>query len=150
MLKLHLILSLTYITFTISLLPNLDYSTTEPYVEFDWLDEDKKKLTIGFKDGYPSAEIKCCLYNGTNLCESNNKCTKGTKSLTCEFEGDKCKADGDNPAVKYYYALYCDDTNCAEDKVSNLGNYDVEVTVAVLNSGFIKVWLTFIFCLLVF
>ena len=88
MLKLHLILSLTYITFTISLLPNLDYSTTEPYVEFDWLDEDKKKLTIGFKQD-PSADVNCCLYNGTNSCVT--KCTKGTKSLSCEFEGDKCK-----------------------------------------------------------
>ena len=150
MLKLHLILSLTYITFTISLLQDLEYSTTEPYVEFDWLDEDKKKLTIGFKVN-PSADIKCCLYNGTNLCESNNKCTKGTKSLTCEFEGDKCKADGDNPAVKYYYRLYCHDTKCSEAQASTLSDVeDAEVTVAVLNSGFIKVWLTFIFCLLVF
>ena len=148
MLKLHLILLLTYITFTKSAVDELK---TEPYVEFDWLDEDKKSLSVTFDS--TSHAGTCCLYNGTKLCVSSSTCTNSNNdlTLTCEFEGDKCKADGDNPGVKYYYSLYCDDTNC-EKKVSDfdssIGN--VEVTVAVLNSGFIKVWLTFIFCLLVF
>ena len=149
MLKLHLILSLTLITLSISALDVNDLKT-EPYVEFDWLDEDKKSLTVEFNTA-PNADITCCLYNGTKLCPST--CSLATKTLTCEIEGDKCKADGDNPAVKYYYSLYCEDTldKCSDAKANTLGNSeDVKVTVAVLNSGFIKVWLTFIFCLLVF
>ena len=47
MLTLHLILSLTYITLTISTIANLDKMTTESYIEFDWFDEDKKSLKIG-------------------------------------------------------------------------------------------------------
>ena len=150
MLKLHLILSLTYITFTKSAVDELK---TEPYVEFDWLDEDKKSLSVTFDSTSPAGT--CCLYNGTKLCVSSSTCTKSNNdlTLTCEFEGDKCKADGDNPAVKYYYSLYCEDTldKCSDAKANTLGNSeDVKVTVAVLNSGFIKVWLTFIFSLFVF
>ena len=148
MLKLHLILSLTLITLSIQL--DVNELKTEPYVEFDWLDEDKKSLSVEFYS--PPSVGTCCLYNGTQLCVAAS-CNPATNTLTCEFEGDKCKADGDNPGVKYYYRLFCDDTNCATGKESNLkeeGNEDVYVTVAVLNSGFIKVWFTFIFCLLVF
>ena len=145
MLKLHLILSLTLITLSISALDVNDLKT-EPYVEFDWLDEDKKSLTVEFNTA-PVSTITCCLYNGTKLCTPT--CNLATKTLTCEFEGDKCKADGDNPAVKYYYRLYCDDTKCSAPSTLTSAE-DAEVTVAVLNSGFIKVWLTFIFCLLVF
>ena len=148
MLKLHLILLLTYITFTKSAVDELK---TEPYVEFDWLDEDKKSLTVTFDS--TSHAGTCCLYNGTKLCVSSSTCTNSNNdlTLTCEFEGDKCKADGDNPAVKYYYRLYCDNDKCSDSKASTLTTAeDAEVTVAVLNSGFIKVWLTFIFCLLVF
>ena len=142
MLKLHLILLLTYITFTKS----VDKLKTEPYVEFDWLDEDKKSLTVTFKTTTTVPQL-CCLYNGTHLCVPT--CDPGTNSISCEFEGEKCKADGDNPAVKYYYRLYCDDTKCSDPSTLTTAE-DAEVTVAVLNSGFIKVWLTFIFCLLVF
>ena len=98
------LITLILITFTTS---QVDFAHTEPYVEFDWLDEDKKSLTIEFTSDITGNNYNCYLYNGTKYCPGTGKCTEAARVITCEFEGDKCKADGDNPATKYYYQVIC-------------------------------------------
>ena len=140
-----LLITLILITFTTSTLPNVDYAHTEPYVEFDWIDEDKKSLKIEFEDALPNNDYYCYLYNNTKFCPGTGKCTKEPRVITCEFEGDKCKADGDNPATKYYYKVLCSNSPLA-DLAAVSAAYtaspstllDPQITVAVKGGSFIK------------
>ncbi len=135
-----LLITLILITFTSQ---GLDYAHTEPYVEFDWLDEDKKSLTIEF-DSDISVDYYCYLYNNSNYCPATGKCDKTLpRVLTCEFEGDKCKADGDNPATKFYYKVLC--SNTAMTKLDDISSAvtagtigDPQITVAVKGGSYIK------------
>ena len=137
-----LLITLILITFTSQ---GLDYAHTEPYVEFDWLDEDKKSLTIEF-DSDISVDYYCYLYNNSNYCPATGKCDKTLpRVITCEYEGDKCKADGDNPATKYYYKVLCSTTALA-DLAAVTAAYTAspspilnpQITVAVKGGSFIK------------
>ena len=121
----------------------LDFATTEPYYDFNWIDEDKYTITMNFKSTATIANEKCCLYNGTVLCISS--CTASDKKLTCEFIGNECKADSDNPSTKYYHALLCgvcESTNTAAQlsaaysSTSQVNN--PEITVAVSGNNYIK------------
>ncbi len=135
-----LLITLILITFTSQ---GLDYAHTEPYVEFDWLDEDKKSLTIEF-DSDISVDYYCYLYNNSNYCPATGKCDKTLpRVLTCEFEGDKCKADGDNTATKFYYKVLC--SNTAMTKLDDISSAvtagtigDPQITVAVKGGSYIK------------
>ena len=89
------------------------------------------------------ANETCCLYNGTCLCTSD--CTANGKQLTCEFTGNDCKADSDNPSTKYYHALLCgvcESTNTAAQlsaaysSTSQVNN--PEITVVVSGNNYIK------------
>ena len=130
----------------------VDYFRTEPYYSFDWLDEDKQSFTIQYSDNSNLPNF-CYLYNNSRLCKpecgdpSNN-------AITCELAGDSCKADGDNPAYKYYYAVYCDknhasNTNYTKNASPEQIHYyivnttsgpsgDVGVTIAVCSGSFLK------------
>ena len=141
-----LLITLILITFTTSTLPNVDYAHTEPYVEFDWIDEDKKSLKIEFEDALPNNDYYCYLYNNSNYCPGTGKCGKTPRTITCEYEGDKCKADGDNPATKYYYQVVCSE-NTELKKIEEVNsaiytspeNYiQPEITVAVKGGSYIK------------
>lgn len=128
---------------------NLDYSSTEPYVEFDWLDDDKKSLKLNFKSSYSPIAETCCLYNGTILCKTS--CSLSGKEMTCEFEGKQCKADKDNPSTKYYHQLLCgtacdSNTNAAS---AASGSLDPQVSVAVMNEKYIKYSMILLLSLLV-
>ena len=136
-----LLITLILITFTTSTLPNVDYAHTEPYVEFDWIDEDKKSLKIEFEDALPNNDYYCYLYNNTKFCPGTGKCTKEARVITCEFEGDKCKADGDNPATKYYYEVLCGISTYADftayEGATN-DRFKPQITVAVKGASYIK------------
>ena len=137
-----LLITLILISFTSQA---FDYKNTEPYVEFDWLDEDKKSLKIEF-DSDVSGDYYCYLYNNTNYCPGTSKCEKTLpRVITCEYEGDKCKADGDNPATKYYYKVLCSNTALADlaavsaaYTASPTTLMDPQITVAVKGGSFIK------------
>ena len=121
----------------------INWSKTEPYVTFDWIDDDKKSLTIVNGD---KSYSDCLLYNGTDICKG--KCKPEAKTLTCNFEGKNCKADSDNPTYKYYYTTYCKEGKISDtDAISNLK--DVGVTVGVCNSNFIKYSMVLLLSLLV-
>ena len=121
----------------------INWSKTEPYVTFDWLDDDKNSLTIVYGDNSYS---DCLLYNGTHTCKGT--CEPDTKTLTCNFEGKNCKADSDNPTYKYYYTTYCKEGKISDtDGISSL--HDVGVTVGVCNSNFIKYSMVLLLSLLV-
>ena len=115
---------------------SIDTLSTEPYHHFDWLDEDEYSITIKYIANDSPKASKCCLWNGTNYCKG---VCSGSDSVTCKFTGASCGADGDNPATKYYYGVYCS-TNC--DKIENAKNLrtsdSVDVTVAVKSGSFIK------------
>ena len=136
-----LLITLILITFTTS--QTVDFAHTEPYVEFDWLDEDKKSLTIEF-DSDISVDYYCYLYNNSNYCPGTGKCEKTLpRVLTCEYEGNKCKADGDNPATKFYYKVLC--SNTAMTKLDDISSAvtagtigDPQITVAVKGGSYIK------------
>ena len=136
-----LLITLILITFTTS--QTIDLAHTEPYVEFDWLDEDKKSLTLEF-DTDISVDYYCYLYNNTNYCPGTGKCEKTLpRVITCEYEGDKCKADGDNPATKYYYEVVCSTTTLADLAAVSAaltgGSFDNPyITVAVKGGSYIK------------
>ena len=85
---------------------SIDTLGTEPYHHFDWLDEDEYTISIKYATSGPS---DCCLWNGTKLCKG---VCDGTDTVSCKFTGASCGADSDNPATKYYYALYCDGNAC--------------------------------------
>ena len=130
---------------------SLDYGTTEPYVEFDWLDDDKKSLTLNFQSSVSPVAETCCLYNGTILCKTS--CSLSNKQMTCEFEGNNCKADGDNPATKYYHYLLCgtacdSDSNAATASGSS-STLNPQVTVAVMSGNYIKYSMILLLSLLV-
>ena len=131
----------------------IDYIKTEPYVTFDWLDDDKKTLTIVNTAGTSNPYLKCLLYNTTHVCYGS--CT-GTTKITCTFEGGNCGADSDNPTFKYYYTTYCTTANSLTGSsgkktidTNALGVVDVGVTVAVCNSHFIKYSMILLLSLLV-
>ena len=122
----------------------INWSKTEPYVTFDWIDDDKNSLTIVNGD---NSYLDCLLYNGTHTCKGTCDEPK-TKTLTCNFEGKNCKADSDNPTYKYYYTTYCKKGKISDtDAISNL--QDVGVTVGVCNSNFIKYSMVLLLSLLV-
>ena len=137
-----LLITLILITFTSSDAQVFDFKNTEPYVEFDWLDEDKKSLKIELNTDVTGATIYCYLYNNTHYCPGTGKCEiTYPRVITCEFEGDKCKADGDNPATKFYYKVLCSgssysDFNAFSANLANLG--DPYITVAVKGGSYIK------------
>jgi hypothetical protein len=136
------------ITFSIIKTDIIDWFKTDPYVVFDWLDEDSKTLTItnsatGFKS--------CLLYNNSRVCYGT---CSGTTKITCTFKGENCGGDPDNPAVKYYYSTYCSTsglTGQSGNATSSIltGTDDVGVTVAICNSNFIKYSMVLLLSLLV-
>ena len=142
-------LVIAYITCELS--ENIDKLSTEPYHHFDWLDEDEYSITIKYLSNAPQKPFKCCLWNGTNYCKGN--CPEDKDPVSCTFTGASCGADGDNPATKYYYALYCHDTYC--DKIENikdahdLDDYSVDVTVAVSRESYIRYSMVLLLSLLV-
>ncbi len=128
---------------------DLDFATTEPYYDFNWIDEDKYTITMNFISTATVANEKCCLYNGTVLCSTT--CNASDKKLTCEFTGNECKADSDNPSTKYYHALLCgvcESTNTASDlsaaynedftHTSLTQTHNPQITVAVSGNNYIK------------
>ena len=124
----------------------INWSKTEPYVTFDWIDDDKKSLTIVNGD---TSYSDCLLYNGTHTCKGTCDEPK-TKTLTCHFEGKNCRADSDNPTFKYYYTTYCDTSDDIKAKGGSVSDYtDVGVTVAISNSNFIKYSMVLLLSLLV-
>ena len=128
-------------------LTKIDYENTEPYVEFDWLDDDKKSLTLEFTED--TADTTCCLYNGSKLYSSS--CKANSRVLTCEFEGKNAGGDPDNPATKFYFNLLCDacsDLSSAASALKQDAN-DAYVTVAIMAGSYIKYSLALIFSLLV-
>ena len=134
-----LLITLILITFTSQA---VDYAHTEPYVEFDWLDDDKKSLKIEFDSALSNDDdYYCYLYNNTKFCPGTGKCAKEARVITCEFEGDKCKADGDNPATKFYYKVLCSGSSYSDFNAfsANLANLaDPYITVAVKGGSYIK------------
>ena len=131
----RLIPLLILITYTISALSNLDGENTIPYHDFNWLDEDNYTLEVAFTST-PSAS-RCCLYNGTNICSGACTLDSATYIISCRFIGGNCEADADNPDTKYYYGVYCSDTECQsagtiDDSIS------AEVTVAISKGNYIK------------
>ena len=136
------------ITFSIIKTDTIDWFKTDPYVVFDWLDEDSKTLTItnsatGFKS--------CLLYNNSRVCYGT---CSGTTKITCTFKGENCGGDPDNPAVKYYYSTSCSTsglTGQSGNATSSIltGTDDVGVTVAICNSNFIKYSMVLLLSLLV-
>ena len=143
------------ISILILLLSNIkssyDKVHTNPYEEFNWLDEDEYTIDIPFTLDTPTLPKTCCLYNGTNFCPGSCTQNNDAKVLSCKFTGATCGADPDNPATKYYYSLYCDDTNCVNNK-DNLKvlTGDADITVAVKGSSFIHLTFFLLLCLFVF
>ena len=127
----------------------IDTLSTEPYHHFDWLDEDDYTITITY-DSTSEKPTQCCLWNGTHFCKG--ECPPNDP-LSCKFTGASCGADGDNPATKYYYALYCHATYC--DSLDNikaatgLSAYSVDVTVAVSRESYIRYSMVLLLSLLV-
>ena len=124
---------------------------SNPYEEFNWLDEDEYTIDIPFLLSITTLPKTCCLYNGTNFCPGSCTQNNDAKVLSCKFTGATCGADPDNPATKYYYSLYCDDTNCVNNK-DNLKDLtgDAAITVAVKGSSFIHLTFFLLLCLFVF
>ena len=124
----------------------LDELNTEPYHDFDWLDEDKYSISMTFTEN--TANVKCCLFNGTIACTSD--CKANEKTLTCEFVGNDCKADGYNPATKFYHSVLCGVCGSDSDAASALGaTGDVYVTVAVSRESYVKYSILLLLSLLV-
>ena len=125
----------------------LDELNTEPYHDFDWLDEDKYSISIGFTDD--TANVTCCLFNGTVACKSS--CKASGKTLSCEFVGNDCKADGDNPATKFYHSVLCGvcDSNTTAAAGLRVPANDVYVTVAVSRESYVKYSILLLLSLLV-
>ena len=82
---------------------------TEPYHSFDWLDDDENKFKIEYTlgTGESISDYFCFLYNQSVACKTSCKPSSSTLEIT--VKGNDCKADGDNPAYKYYYSTYCVD-----------------------------------------
>ena len=125
----------------------VDYFNTEPYHSFDWLDEDEQSFEVKYSSN--DNPKFCYLYNQSVVCKPT--CTPGANSISCTLAGDSCKADADNPAYKYYYAVYCPTTtdtgytaNSSPDDILNymkthsISSHDVGVTIAVCSGSFLK------------
>ena len=127
----------------------MDTLKTEPYHHFDWLDEDDYTITIKYASG--SQPTQCCLWNGTHFCKGEDCKEPESNTVSCKFTGASCRADGDNPATKYYYALYCDTDACAsETAAAGLTNsMSVDVTVAVSMESYIRYSMVLLLSLLV-
>ena len=147
--------------------PILDNYKTEPYYSFDWLDDDENKFKIEYTlaNGDSISGYFCYLYNQSVACKTSCK-PSSSSTLECTLKGNDCKADGDNPAYKYYYSTYCltgtvssiidpdDNTKTFELKndsdsatilkfirstsFSSSGVQDVSVTIAVCSGSFLK------------
>ena len=141
--------------------PTVNYYNTEPYHSFDWLDDDENKFKIEYTEDSLSNYF-CFLYNQSVACKTT--CKPSSSTLECTLKGNDCKADGDNPAYKYYYSTYCiapvtsfpdpDDSTktLALNKDSDSGTIlkyirstgstyssgDVSVTIAVCSGSFLK------------
>ena len=95
-------------------------------------------------------DVTCCLFNGTIACKSNCKADK--KTLTCEFVGNDCKADGDNPATKFYHSVLCGNNECEKDSnaaTALSSSANVYVTVAVSSESYVKYSILLLLSLLV-
>ena len=137
-------LVIAYITCQ-NLRDSINTSATEPYHHFDWLDEDEYTISIKYATSGPK---DCCLWNGTKYCKGT---CDGTDTVSCKFTGASCRADGDNPATKYYYALYCNTAACASETAA-AGLTDamsVDVTVAVSTESYIRYSMVLLLSLLV-
>ena len=121
----------------------LDRKNTIPYHEFNWIKEDNYSIDVAFSSTPPAQ--KCCLYNGTNYCLGACTLDSGTNIISCRFVGGNCEADADNPATKFYYGVYCSDTECGTGGTLTNAEF-AEVTVAVKSHMFLKVHL----CLIIF
>ena len=128
---------------------DVDELTTEPYHDFNWLDEDEYSISIGFKQNIGSQKITCCLFNGTIACRSS--CDPSGKTLNCKFVGNECKADGDNPATKFYHSVLCGvcDSNTTAAAGLRVPANDVYVTVAVSRESYVKYSILLLLSLLV-
>ena len=128
----------------------MDTLKTEPYHHFDWLDEDDYTITITY-DSTSDKPTQCCLWNGTHFCKGEDCKEPESNTVSCKFTGASCRADGDNPATKYYYALYCDTDACAsETAAAGLTNsMSVDVTVAVSMESYIRYSMVLLLSLLV-
>ena len=139
-------LLIAYVTYALSY--DIETLETEPYHHFNWLDEDEYSITVKFSGDSPPE--KCCLWNGTNFCQGT---CSGQGTVSCTFAGGSCDADKDNPATKYYYALYCHNTACGSlDKLKadpNFDDYSVDVTVAVSRESYIRYSMVLLLSLLV-
>ena len=141
-------LVIAYITCQ-NLRDSINTSATEPYHHFDWLDEDEYTISIKYATSGPS---DCCLWNGTHFCRGEDCKESETNTVSCKFTGASCGADGDNPATKYYYALYCVDACESLEKfkaVTNINPYSVDVTVAVSRESYIRYSIVLLLSLLV-
>jgi len=138
-------LLIAYVTYALSY--DIETLETEPYHHFNWLDEDEYSITVKFSGDSPPE--KCCLWNGTNFCQGT---CSGQGTVSCTFAGGSCDADKDNPATKYYYALYCVDACKTLDEfkaVTNIETYSVDVTVAVSRESYIRYSMVLLLSLLV-
>jgi hypothetical protein len=124
---------------------SINTSATEPYHHFDWLDEDEYTISIKYATSGPS---DCCLWNGTKYCKGT---CNGTDTVSCKFTGASCGADSDNPATKYYYALYCNTAACASETAAAglTDEMSVDVTVAVSTESYIRYSMVLLLSLLV-
>ena len=125
------------ITLTTSL--NIDESTTEPYVEMDFLEKDKYNFTLNFDSDISTLTV--ALVNGTQSCSPD--CILSGKSANCTLEGKDCQADKDNRNYKFYYAVRYNpnSTSILADKTNGELAY---VTVAINSSSFIRSFLFFL------
>ena len=127
----------------------VDDFNTEPYHSFDWLDEDDYTFEIKSSTTVDSKSF-CYLYNSSVLCKPECTPSDDKKTISCKLVGDTCKADGDNPSFKYYYATYCSESDSDDFKkeltadklltyVKNHGpSGDVGVTIAVCSGSYLK------------
>ena len=132
----------------------MDTLATEPYHHFDWLDEDEYSITIKYDSDEVSKSKICCLWNGTHYCRGDcDGLESGSLDVSCKFTGASCGADGDNPATKYYYALYCAAACDTKETATVSGALDdknsVDVTVAVSRESYIRYSMVLLLSLLV-
>ncbi len=132
----------------------IDTLGTEPYHHFDWLDEDDYTITIKYASD--SKPTQCCLWNGTHFCrgEECKVSESEPNTVSCKFTGASCGADSDNPATKYYYALYCDNSACTSKETATASDglddsKSVDVTVAVSRESYIRYYMVLLLSLLV-
>ena len=148
--KFALVLIFSFIAFSKGAALLIDDFNTEPYYSFDWLDKDEKTFEVQLTSATTKTNSFCYLYNTSHVCKP--ECSANGKTLSCKLVGDNCKADGDNPAYKYYYAVYCannhaSNTNYTKNAtpnqllyylVNNGASGDVGVTIAVCSGSFLK------------